>query len=104
MRAWPEVGREIDDFRTGRERAMHPRRRRTVRQRAEHERALLQLRVIVGDEPHVETSQTCLFAPALVGAGEAEVELRMARDEGAQLSAGITGRAEHPDGKFMHGE
>ena len=83
---------------------MHPRRRRTVRQRAEDERALLQLRIIVGDEPHVESAQACLFPPALVGAGEAELEPRMTRDEGAQLSAGVTGRAKHPDGKFMHGE
>ena len=75
-----------------------------MRQRAEDERALLQLRVVVSDEPHIESTKTCLFAPALVGAGETELEPRMTRDEGAQLSAGIAGRAEHPNGKFMHRE
>ena len=75
-----------------------------MRKRGEDERAPLELGVIVSDEPHVESPKTCLFAPALVGAGETELEARMTRDEGAQLSTGIAGRAEHPNGKFMHGE
>ena len=75
-----------------------------MRQRAEDERAAIQVGVIVGDKTHVLTTQARTFSPPLVGAGEVEVKPGMLRDEGTQLTAGIAGRAEHPDGNFMHGE
>jgi hypothetical protein len=62
------------------------------------------MRIVVGDEAHVVPAKTRQLSLSLVGAGEMELEGRMARDEGAQLAAGIARRAEHPDGKFMHGE
>jgi hypothetical protein len=75
-----------------------------VRQRAEDQRAALQVRIVVGNEPHLLTTEPCALAPPLVGAGEVKAKSRVLRDEGTQLTAGIAGRAEHPDGKFMHEE
>jgi hypothetical protein len=75
-----------------------------VRQRAEDERAPVQVRVIGGDEAHVSTTQACALSPPLIGAGKVKMKRRVLRDEGTQLTAGIAGRAEHPDRKFMHEE
>lgn len=75
-----------------------------MRQRAEDEGAAVQVSVIVGDEADVLTTQACALSPPLVGAGEVEAKRGVPRDEGTQLTTGIAGRAEHPDGKFMHKE
>ena len=75
-----------------------------MRERAEDERASLQVRVVMSDEAYVVSTQSRTFSPLLIGAGEVETKRRVARDEGTQLAAGIAGRPEHPDGKFMHGE
>ena len=75
-----------------------------MRQRAEDERASVQMCVVMSDEAHVLPSKTRHLSLSLVGAGEMERERRMAHNEGAQLAAGIAGRAEHPNGKFMHRE
>jgi hypothetical protein len=75
-----------------------------MRERAEDQGAPVQVRVIMGDEADVLPTQARTLPLSLVGAGEMEVKRRMTRDESAQLAAGIAGRAEHPDGKFMHEE
>ena len=75
-----------------------------MRQRAEDERASFQMRVVMSDEADVLPSKARHLSLSLVGTGEMEGERRMARDEGAQLAAGVAGRAEHPNGKFMHRE
>jgi hypothetical protein len=75
-----------------------------MRQCAEDERATVEVRVVVCDEADLLRAKTYPFALPLIGGGEMELEAGMARDEGAQLSTGVAGRAEHPDGNFMHGE
>jgi hypothetical protein len=100
----PQIGGQIDDLRASLESAPHPGHRCSVRQRAEDERAALEMRVVVGDEADLVPTQARAFSLSLVGTGEMKLERLMARDEGAQLAAGVAGRAEHPNGKFMHGE
>ena len=75
-----------------------------MRQCAEDERAALEVRVVVCNEANLLRTQTYPFALPLIGGGEMELEAGMARDEGAQLSTGVAGRAEHPDRNFMHSE
>ncbi len=75
-----------------------------MRQRAENQSALFQMRIIVRDESHLLATQARTFSLSLVGGREMEVERGVLRDEGAQLTAGIARRAEHPNGKFMHRE
>jgi hypothetical protein len=75
-----------------------------VRQRAEDERAAVQIRVVVSNEPHILTTESRALSSPLIGTGEMEAKRRVLRDEGTQLTASIAGRAEHPDGKFMHEE
>ncbi len=75
-----------------------------MRQCAEDERAVLEVRIVMGDEAHVLTAETRALSLSLVGAGEVEAKRGMLRDEGAQLTTGIAGCAEHPDGNFMHRE
>jgi hypothetical protein len=75
-----------------------------VWQGAENQRAAVEVRIVVSDEAHFLTPQACALALSFVGAGELETKTGMVRDEAAQLAAGVTGRAKHPDGKFMHGE
>jgi hypothetical protein len=75
-----------------------------VRQRAEDERARLQVRVVMSNETHFLTAEACAFPPSLVRGGEVETKRRMLRDEGTQLTAGVAGRAEDPDRNFMHEE
>jgi hypothetical protein len=75
-----------------------------MRHGAEYEGASLQMGVIVRDESHLPTTKPRALSLSLVGGSEMELERGMLRDEGAQLAAGIARRAEHPDGKFMHGE
>ena len=75
-----------------------------MRQRTEHQAASFEVGVVVRDESHLSATQARAFSFSLVGGGEMEVKRGMVRDEGAQLAAGIARRAEHPDGKFMHGE
>lgn len=71
---------------------------------AEDQGAPIQVRIVVSDEANLLTTQARAFPLSLVGARELETKTRMVRDEGAQLAAGVAGRAEHPDGKFMHAE
>ena len=73
-------------------------------ERTEDQGAPFQMRIVVSDEANILTTQTRTLSLSLVGAGELKTKPRMVRDEGAQLTAGIAGRAEHPDGKFMHAE
>jgi hypothetical protein len=75
-----------------------------VWQGAEDQGTAVEVRIVVSDEAYPLTPQARTFPLSLVGAGELETKTRMLRDEGAQLATGITGRAEHPDGKFMHEE
>jgi hypothetical protein len=56
----------------------------------------------VRDEAHLLSAEARALPLPLVGRREMESKRGMSRDEGAQLAAGIAGRAEHPDGKFMH--
>ena len=98
------MGGEIDDLRARGAGAAHPGRRGAVRQRAEDEGAPVEMRIVVRDEPHLLSTEARALALSLVGRGEMEGESGMVRDEGAQLAAGIAGRPEHPDGKFMHRE
>lgn len=75
-----------------------------MRQRAEDKSAAVQVSVIVGDEAYVLATQARALSPSLIGAGEVEAKRGVPRDEGTQLTTGIAGRAEHPDGEFMHKE
>lgn len=75
-----------------------------MRQGAEYEGAAVELGVIVRDESHLLSTQAGARSLSLVGRGETEVKRGMSGDEGAELAAGVAGRAEHPDRNFMHGE
>lgn len=75
-----------------------------MRQRAEDQRALLELCIIVGDEAHIDSSEPRTLATPFVGAREAELEGGVTRNESAQLTSGVTGRAEHSNRNFMHVE
>ena len=100
----PQVRGQIHRLRARHDDAMNPRRRRAVRQRAEHEVAAIEVRVIVRDEAHVLATEACSLSAPLVGAGEMQAERWVACDERAQLAAGVSGRAQNSNGKFMHGE
>jgi hypothetical protein len=103
-RARTEVRGEIHGLAARRHDALNPWRRGAVRQRAEDQVAAVEIRVVVGDELHVVASEARALSAPLVGAGEMQTEPRMARDERAELAAGVPGRAQDSNGNFMHGE
>lgn len=75
-----------------------------MRQRAEDELAAVEVGVVVRDEAHVLATEARALPAPLVGAGEMQAEPWMARDECAELAAGVSGRAQDSNGNFMHGE
>ena len=84
--------------------ALDPWRGRAVGQRAEDEVAAVEVRVVVRDEAHVLATEACSLSAPLVGAREMQAERWVAYDERAELAAGIPGRAQDSNGKFMHRE
>jgi hypothetical protein len=103
-RSGSQIRGEIHHFRSRLERAAYPGRGGAMGERAEYERASFQFRVVVGNEANLVTAEVYTLSPPLVRRSEVEAERRVSRDEGAQLAAGIAGRTEHPDRKFMHAE
>lgn len=99
-----QVGRQIDGLRSRLACTRDPRSGRAMRQRAEDQRALLELRVIVGDEAHLDPAEPCTLTAPFIGARETELEGGVTRNESAQLTSGVTGRAEHSNRNFMHVE
>jgi hypothetical protein len=75
-----------------------------MRKRAEHERARIELGVVVRDEAHVAPAKARTLTALFIRRGELKLEARMSGDQGAELASRIPGRAQHPYGKFMHRE
>jgi hypothetical protein len=101
--SWSQIRREIDYLGPGIECPTHPWCRSAMRERGEDERAPFEIRVVMGNEAYLLPAEPGALTPALICTGEVEAQARMMTNEGAQLASGITGGAEHPNGKFMHG-
>ena len=73
-----------------------------MRQRAEHELDLLQRCIFGGRELQIAAVDACRRPALFVRGRERELELRMAPDEAAKLSARVPAGAENSNWNLIH--
>jgi hypothetical protein len=73
-----------------------------VRERREHQLCAGEWCVVVRDEPNVEPTEPRAFPAPLIRSGESELQVRVTRDDAAQLATRIAARTEYPYRNSMH--